>query len=101
VRDEIALLGQLASCLGRQTVEPLVWQIVDTGSTDGTPEEAERWAASKPWIRLSRLPAAARARGGQIATAIQVGIAERRRRRRRGRQLRAAVLRAAPRRVRT
>lgn len=76
VRDEIALLGQLASCLGRQTVEPLVWQIVDTGSTDGTPEEAERWAASKPWIRLSRLPAAARARGGQIATAIQVGIAE-------------------------
>ena len=40
VRDEENNLSRLAACIAEQTVKPLEWIIVDTGSTDGTQQLA-------------------------------------------------------------
>lgn len=39
-----------------QTVRPLKWAIVSDGSTDGTDEIIQRYAAEHPWIELVRTP---------------------------------------------
>jgi poly-beta-1,6-N-acetyl-D-glucosamine synthase len=56
VRNEAKNIEATLQSVTRQTRLPLVWVIVDDGSTDRTPELAERYAASRPWIRLLRLP---------------------------------------------
>jgi glycosyltransferase involved in cell wall biosynthesis len=74
VRDEVSWLGQLADCLRGQTMRPLEWRIVDTGSTDGTVEEVERWIGSERWIRLTTATTSTRARGAVIAAAVEAGV---------------------------
>ena len=39
-----------------QTIRPLRWIIVSDGSTDGTDEIVQRYAASHSWIHLFRMP---------------------------------------------
>lgn len=39
-----------------QTVRPIKWAIVSDGSTDGTDEIVQRYAAEHPWIELVRTP---------------------------------------------
>jgi glycosyltransferase involved in cell wall biosynthesis len=55
-RNEAALIeGTIASVVG-QTLRPLKWVIVSDGSTDGTDEIVQRYAAAHDWIELVRLP---------------------------------------------
>jgi glycosyltransferase involved in cell wall biosynthesis len=39
-----------------QTLKPLKWVIVSDGSTDGTDDIVNRYAAEHPWIELVRMP---------------------------------------------
>jgi glycosyltransferase involved in cell wall biosynthesis len=57
VLNELGNLERLASCIERQTMAPRAWVIVDTGSTDGTPELAERLARRLPFVRFMALRA--------------------------------------------
>jgi len=55
-KDESEFIGLCLESVRRQTVPPLTWIIVDDGSTDGTPEIIESYAADCPYIELIRLP---------------------------------------------
>ena len=51
VRDEAEYLDETIRSMVAQTVRPVQWIIVNDGSTDGTAEIIDRWAAEQPWIR--------------------------------------------------
>jgi len=51
VRDEEEHLEATIRCLSQQTIRPVEWVIVDDGSTDGTGEIIDRYAAQFDWIR--------------------------------------------------
>ena len=55
-RNEATFLEQTAMCVVRQTARPEKWVIVSDGSTDGTDEIAQRYAARYPWITLVQMP---------------------------------------------
>ena len=55
VRNEARNIEATLQSVTRQTRKPLVWVIADDGSTDGTPELVNGFAANHPWIRLVRL----------------------------------------------
>jgi glycosyltransferase involved in cell wall biosynthesis len=74
VHNESDHLPRLAECLAAQTLQPLVWVIVDDGSKDGTLELAERNAGEHDWIELVRIDGAGRpARGGPVVRSFVVG----------------------------
>ena len=50
VRDETEHFARTAESIIAQTHRPQQWVIVDDGSTDGTREIAERYAAAHDWI---------------------------------------------------
>jgi biofilm PGA synthesis N-glycosyltransferase PgaC len=76
VRDEAASITSLARCLEAQSPRPLAWQVVDTGSTDGTLELAESLARERSWMHVRSLSGfSRRARGGPVASAVEAGIA--------------------------
>lgn len=75
VKDEEALIGNTMESMISQSVPPLEWVIVDDGSSDRTPEIVERYASNYPWIRLKRLPASERVRGGHIVRLFYEGYA--------------------------
>lgn len=55
-RNEADLIeGTLRSVIA-QSIRPLRWIIVSDGSTDGTDEIVQRYAAEHPWIELLRMP---------------------------------------------
>lgn len=56
-RNEAAFIEKTIQSVVAQTVHPLRWAIVSDGSTDGTDEIVERYAAQHPWIELVRRPA--------------------------------------------
>jgi biofilm PGA synthesis N-glycosyltransferase PgaC len=75
VKDEEVNLARLAESVERQTVAPCAWVIVDTGSSDGTPELVERLARRLPFVRtLSVDGPAVPTRGGPIVRAFVAGI---------------------------
>jgi biofilm PGA synthesis N-glycosyltransferase PgaC len=55
-RNEARLIEATIQSMIAQTILPLKWVIVSDGSTDGTDEIVERYAASHKWIELVRMP---------------------------------------------
>jgi glycosyltransferase involved in cell wall biosynthesis len=55
-RNEADLIEGTIRSVVAQTVQPIKWLIVSDGSTDGTDEIVQRYAAQHPWIELLRLP---------------------------------------------
>lgn len=55
-RNEARFIELTLRSVVAQTVLPLKWIIVSDGSTDGTDELVNEFAASRPWIELVRLP---------------------------------------------
>src|SRR2546426_17645 len=55
-RNEAAFLEQTIQSVVGQTIRPLRWAIVSDGSTDGTDEIVQKYAALHDWIELVRMP---------------------------------------------
>ncbi|HWO37039.1 MAG TPA: glycosyltransferase family A protein, partial [Candidatus Acidoferrum sp.] len=55
-RNEVEFIELTLKSVVAQTVKPLKWVIVSDGSTDGTDEIVNRYAAQHPWIELIRMP---------------------------------------------
>jgi GT2 family glycosyltransferase len=55
-RNEAAFLEQTIKAVARQSVKPAKWVIVSDGSTDGTDDIVEAYAAQHEWIELVRMP---------------------------------------------
>src|SRR5690349_16810447 len=51
-RNEAAFIELTLKSMTAQTVKPLKWVIVSDGSTDGTDEIVNRYAAANDWIEL-------------------------------------------------
>jgi glycosyltransferase involved in cell wall biosynthesis len=74
VRDEAEHFARTAESIVSQTHRPQQWVVVDDGSTDGTREVAERYAAEHDWIDvISAEGTHERARGAPIVRAFQRG----------------------------
>jgi glycosyltransferase involved in cell wall biosynthesis len=56
VRDEAQHIEETIKSITQQTTKPAEWVIVDDGSTDGTAEIIDRYAAVHPWIRPLHKP---------------------------------------------
>jgi poly-beta-1,6-N-acetyl-D-glucosamine synthase len=55
-RNEVEFIELTIQSVITQTVRPLRWIIVSDGSTDGTDEMVQRYAAENSWIELLRMP---------------------------------------------
>src|ERR1044071_1557800 len=55
-RNEAAFIEKTLRAMTAQTAPPLRWVIVSDGSTDGTDELVEKYAAEHPWIELLKMP---------------------------------------------
>jgi poly-beta-1,6-N-acetyl-D-glucosamine synthase len=55
-RNEAEFIELTIQSVVRQTVLPLKWAIVSDGSTDGTDDIVQRYAADYPWLELLRMP---------------------------------------------
>ena len=55
-RNEAQFIELTLKSMVSQTVPPVKWVIVSDGSTDGTDDLVNRYAASYPWIELLRMP---------------------------------------------
>src|SRR5918911_632269 len=74
VRDEAEHFARTANSMISQTHRPQRWVVVDDGSTDGTREIAESYAAEHDWIRVVELGTrTGRARGAPIVRAFEAG----------------------------
>jgi poly-beta-1,6-N-acetyl-D-glucosamine synthase len=75
-RNEATNLHRLAGCLAGQTAPPARWVVVDTGSTDETPEVVRTLAEEHRWIEhVIEPPSEERMRrGGPIVRAFETGV---------------------------
>lgn len=55
-RNEAQLIEATIQSVVAQTIHPLKWVIVSDGSTDGTDDIVNRYAAQHEWIELLRMP---------------------------------------------
>src|SRR5271166_5248956 len=55
-RNESQFIELTIKSVVSQTVRPLKWVIVSDGSTDGTDDIVNKYAAEYPWIELVRMP---------------------------------------------
>jgi biofilm PGA synthesis N-glycosyltransferase PgaC len=55
-RNEVDLIEGTLKSVTAQIVPPLKWVVVSDGSTDGTDELVQKYAAQFPWIELARMP---------------------------------------------
>jgi biofilm PGA synthesis N-glycosyltransferase PgaC len=75
-RNEARLIEGTIQAVVAQTVRPLCWKIVSDGSTDGTDEIVNRYAAQYPWIELLRMPERKERHFGGKATAIAAAVSQ-------------------------
>lgn len=55
-RNEVAFIEATIQSVVNQTIRPVKWVIVSDGSTDGTDDIIQRYAAKHPWIEALRMP---------------------------------------------
>ena len=55
-RNEVAFIEKTILSVVAQKIRPVKWVIVSDGSTDGTDELVNKYAASHSWIELVRMP---------------------------------------------
>ena len=55
-RNEEAFIGKTLESMVHQTEPPVVWVIVDDGSTDRTPEIVRQYMSQHPWIEMVQMP---------------------------------------------
>ena len=55
-RNEEAFIGKTLESMVHQTEPPVVWVIVDDGSTDRTPEIVRQYMSQYPWIEMVQMP---------------------------------------------
>lgn len=77
VKDEERYVELTLKSVADQTLKPVLWVIVDDGSSDGTPEILERYAGMYPFIRLVRHERdGVRQPGSAVIRAFNRGCAE-------------------------
>jgi glycosyltransferase involved in cell wall biosynthesis len=72
-RNEAELIELTLRSVVSQRVRPLKWIIVSDGSTDGTDEIVNRYAAEHPWIELVRMPVRGQRNFAAKVTAFNAG----------------------------
>src|SRR5437773_11441453 len=55
-RNEAQFIARTIESVVAQTLRPVKWAIVSDGSTDGTDDIVNRYAAQHRWIELVRMP---------------------------------------------
>src|SRR5688572_8733168 len=74
VKDEQRYVEMTLRSVTAQTLPPVLWVLVDDGSTDGTVEIIERYADRHPFVKLVRHPrAGVRQPGGAVIRAFNYG----------------------------
>jgi glycosyltransferase involved in cell wall biosynthesis len=74
VKNEGAFIPNLISSIKKQSIKPILWVIVDDGSTDETPQIIDTEAARTGWIEVVRLPLGTRKRGQHYAYVCKQGF---------------------------
>lgn len=75
LQDEEHNLPRLADCVADQTVTPMSWVLIDTGSTDRTLDVAAAIASRLPFARVvSVASGVAHVRGGPVVRAFHTGL---------------------------
>lgn len=74
-RDEAGYMGRTLDSVIRQTERPLLWIIIDDGSTDDTPKILAEYASKYDWILVFNKPnRGARAVGPGVIEAFYYGL---------------------------
>ena len=77
VRDEVLYIEKTIEAVGRQTILPAEWIIVDDGSTDGTGELLDRRAGEHGCIKvIHRGNRGFRSAGGGVMEAFYAGYSQ-------------------------
>jgi glycosyltransferase involved in cell wall biosynthesis len=56
VKDEEKILYEVVESIINQTVKPVLWLIIDDGSTDNSPKIIQSYVSKYDWIKSVRLP---------------------------------------------
>jgi glycosyltransferase involved in cell wall biosynthesis len=73
-KNEGENLPGLVASMVAQTIKPVLWVIVDDGSTDDTPRITQEAAEKYEWIHVLRLDEGARDLGLHYATVVKTGF---------------------------
>src|SRR5690349_8363260 len=75
VKDEATRVRTTIESVVAQSVRPLMWVIVDDGSSDGTAQILERYARQHAWIRIvCRRNERSRRPGAAVINAFRLGL---------------------------
>jgi glycosyltransferase involved in cell wall biosynthesis len=56
VKDEEKIICDVIESIINQTVKPVIWLIIDDGSTDSSPKIIQQYVSKYEWIKTIRLP---------------------------------------------
>src|SRR5262245_29814801 len=74
-RDEAEYVARTLDSVAAQTVPPTLWIVVDDGSTDGTSQILDEYAARLPYLRVvHRINRGRRAVGPGVIEAFYAGL---------------------------
>jgi glycosyltransferase involved in cell wall biosynthesis len=74
VKNEEAFISALISSIKKQSMKPVLWVIVDDGSTDETMYITDKEAAKTGWIDVIHLPPGTRKRGQHYTYVCKEGF---------------------------